>query len=236
MEKIDETKTTDITITTINVNGLNDILKRNKTFNWFKLQKSDITLIQETHPTNVTASQWTKEWDGVSLLNSGPTNQSAGVAILISKHIKHEILSTNSDNLGRRISIDIKIQNETYQILNIYAPNKPKTNENFFEETNHYIKNFKNVILAGNFNIVEELRDRKRGNINNTHLIVLKAISKLKNNHNLEHTWRLKHPNTNAFTYHDNYYTRKRRIDRIYKIQNSPIKTTQIILIMTQSK
>lgn len=48
MEKIDETKTTDIKITTINVKGLNDIQKRNKTFNWLKSQKSDITLIQET--------------------------------------------------------------------------------------------------------------------------------------------------------------------------------------------
>ena len=55
----------------------------------------------------------------------------------------------------------------------------------FFNETNQHVKNIKNVILAGDFNMVEELRNRQGGNINNSHLIDLNAIKKLKNDHNL---------------------------------------------------
>ena len=55
-------------------------------------------------------------------------------------------------------------------------------------------KNLKNVIVAGDFNIVQELRDREGGNINNSHLTGLKAIKKLKNDHNLEDTWQLIYP------------------------------------------
>ena len=104
---------------------------------------------------------------------------------MISKNLTHKIQNINSDNLGGRISIDIQIENETYRILNIYGPNKPQYKENFFNETNQYVKNIKNVILAGDFNMVEELRDRQGGNINNSHLIDLNAIKKLKNDHNL---------------------------------------------------
>ena len=74
--------------------------------------------------------------------------------------------------------------------------------------------------MTGDFNMVEKLRNRKGGNINNTHLIDLKALSKLKNDHNLLDPWWLKHRDKIAFTYHDKYYTSKYRIDRIYVTQN----------------
>ena len=35
--------------------------------------------------------------------------------------------------------------------------------------------------------MVEDLRDRNGSNINSTHLIGLKALNKLKNEHNLQH-------------------------------------------------
>lgn len=114
--------------------------------------------------------------------------KSAGVVVLINKNIQHKIKNSNLDNLRRRLSIDLEIDNKTYQILNIYGPNKPKSKESFFEKMKHYIKNLKNVITACNFNMVEELKDREGGNTNNSHLIGLKALPKLKNDHNLEDT------------------------------------------------
>ena len=57
----------------------------------------------------------------------------------------------------------------------------------------------------------------------------LKAIKKLKNDHNLEDTWRLKHPTKTFFTNHDKNYTRKSRIDRIYKSKDITMKSIQIL-------
>ena len=124
------------------------------------------------HFTQDTTAERETEWDGMSKWNTGPSNQSASVAILLNQNLKYKIQNINSDNLSRRLSIDIEIENETFQILNIYSPNKPQYKENFLNETNKYIK---------------KLRD-KGGNINNSHLISLKAINKLKNDHNLEDT------------------------------------------------
>ena len=77
--------------------------------------------------------------------------------------------------------------------------------------------------------MVEELRDREGRNINNSYLTGLKAIKKLKNNHNLEDTWRLKHPTKTFFTNHDKNYTRKSRIDRIYKSKDITMKSIQFL-------
>lgn len=124
------------------------------------------------HFTQDTTAERETEWDRISNWNTGPSNQSASVAILLNQNLKYKIQNINSDNLDRRLSIDIEIENETFQILNIYGSNKRQYKENFLNETNKYIK---------------KLRD-KGGNINNSHLISLKAINKLKNDHNLEDT------------------------------------------------
>ena len=58
MGKTHETNNTELTISTINVNGLNENRKRAKIFNWLKTQKTDITLIQEIHSTTTTVAEW----------------------------------------------------------------------------------------------------------------------------------------------------------------------------------
>ena len=47
-------------ILTVNENGLNNFNKRTKIFNFIKTNKIDITLLQETHSTNITEKQWQK--------------------------------------------------------------------------------------------------------------------------------------------------------------------------------
>lgn len=60
MDNTSETNNIDLTIKTINVNGLNDSQKRNKIFNWLKSHKTDITLIQEIHSTHNATTEWRK--------------------------------------------------------------------------------------------------------------------------------------------------------------------------------
>ena len=69
-------------VLTANVNGLHNSEKRNKIFNFFKTKKIDLALLQEIHSTTISELAWQKEWKGLSFWNSGPTHQSAGVAIL----------------------------------------------------------------------------------------------------------------------------------------------------------
>lgn len=78
-------------VLTVNVNGLNNFNKRNKIFNFLRTNKIDITLFQETHSTKITEKQWQKEWSGISSWNSGPTNQTAGQAILLKENFQVKI-------------------------------------------------------------------------------------------------------------------------------------------------
>ena len=53
--------TTNITIKTLNVNGLHDDGKRQKIFQTIQNKKSHITLLQETHSKPEQATHWEKE-------------------------------------------------------------------------------------------------------------------------------------------------------------------------------
>ena len=55
------TKNQKLKILTVNVNGFNNFNKRTKIFNFIKTNKIDITVLQETHSTNITEKQWQKE-------------------------------------------------------------------------------------------------------------------------------------------------------------------------------
>ena len=65
--------TTNITITTLNVNGLHDGGKRQKLFQTIQNKKSHITLLQETHSNPEQATKWEKEREGLSYWHSCQT-------------------------------------------------------------------------------------------------------------------------------------------------------------------
>ena len=59
---------------------------------------------------------WPFQWNPYS-------SKKAGVAILFHPKLKVELLDTQMDFNGRVIQLTVKIDNCTFQILNIYAPN-----------------------------------------------------------------------------------------------------------------
>ena len=75
----------------VNVNGLNNLNKRDKIFNLLKAKKIDIALLQENHSTKTTDIQRQKKWTGTSFWNSGPTHQSVLVAITFNEKFQGKI-------------------------------------------------------------------------------------------------------------------------------------------------
>jgi exonuclease III len=78
--------TTYLSILTLNVNGLNSPIKRDRLANWIKKEDPTICCLQETHLIDRN-KHWlrVKGWKKIYQA-SGPQNQ-AGVAILISDKI-----------------------------------------------------------------------------------------------------------------------------------------------------
>ena len=76
-----------LSIVTLNVNGLNDPIKRHRVSDWIKKQDQSICCLRETHlrPKD-TSSLKMKGWR--TIYHSNGPQKKAGVAILISDELK----------------------------------------------------------------------------------------------------------------------------------------------------
>lgn len=77
-------------------------------------------------------TQWRNEWGGKLLCSHGSSN-SGGVAVLIKNGVDCTIHSTMVDTSGRYLILKVEIEDKSYILTNIYAPNKDKDLVVFFE-------------------------------------------------------------------------------------------------------
>lgn len=106
---------------TWNVRGLRNKVKRTAALAFIKSQKADIIAITETHITGQLQVALKKPWIGW-LYHSTHTNQSRGVSILIAKRVPFELITLESDRLGRYIFLHATIGGNSLLILACYTP------------------------------------------------------------------------------------------------------------------
>ena len=170
---------TKLSVLSLNINGLSEDKKRNKLFEKLINKNIDITLLQETHSTKQTTNKWEKERLGKSFWNSGKIYKSSGVAILIKQNLNLEINTTVKDEEERILSISFTFEKQNFQIINIYAPTKNSEKHIFYKHLKHYININENIILGGDFNMVDDpLLDRQGGNPNNNCMLGLQNFIK----------------------------------------------------------
>ena len=186
-------------ILTINVQGLCEKQKRDRFYSWIKQQKGNIILAQETHYTNSITSSVKSEWQG-DIFHSFGTTQSCGVTTYISRNINYEIIDTHNDKDGRILLINIKINDNIYTIVNIYAPNDRKRREKYYKDLKNFIETYALglIIIGGDWNEIQNPIDRlSKGKPK-------KAVNSLKlliKEGRLVDIWRKKFPNLKQFTW-----------------------------------
>ena len=112
-------------LSSLNVRGLGEVLKRKEIFNWHRSKKLSICMLQEVHCTENNIHLWTAEW-GYKALFSCCTSNKAGACILFNNSFDLEIMKTRSDPNGRFIICDIKANGKMITLCNLYAPNDDK--------------------------------------------------------------------------------------------------------------
>ena len=112
----------DMSIITLNVNGLNASTKRHRLAEWIQKQDPYISCLQETHfrPQD-TYRLKVRGWKNISPANA--KQKKVEVAILISDKIDLKIKKIIRDKERHYIMIKGSIQEEDITIVNIYAPN-----------------------------------------------------------------------------------------------------------------
>ena len=105
------------------------------------------------------------------------------------------------DSDGRIIKCILQIENQIFQLINIYAPANPKNKKIFYKELPKFTEKENNTILAGDFNMIEDFfLDKLGGNKSSMHVIGLEKITEIKNKHNLVDIWRKINPSKRLFT------------------------------------
>ena len=110
-----------LSISTLNVNGLNAPTKRQRLDEWIQKQDPYICCLQETHLKTRDAYRLkVKGWK--KIFHANRDQKKAGVAILITDKIDFQIKSVKRDKEGHYIMIKGSVQEEDITIINIYAP------------------------------------------------------------------------------------------------------------------
>ena len=205
-----------VSICTINVNGIAKLPKREKVFKYLLDSNFDIYLLQETHlPDVMQGKLWENQWGGRTLW-SPCTNRSAGVGLLLHHGSAIEIIDHISDTDGRVITVKLKLNEQTFQIINVYAPNKHSDREAFFG--NLWCLAFCNVdtVVAGDLNCVPDTHLEKWGGddtFGNKGIMHLFAFA---DSLSLEDVFRVKNPSVKLFTWFNGPHSVGCRLDRFY--------------------
>ena len=115
--------------------------------------------------------QWKNEW-GAKLITSHGSSNSRGVAIMIKNNLDCTIHHTVLDPMGRYLILKADIEDTTYLLINVYAPNQDKDLKEFFKILLNTLKrenldSEENIVMGGDFNCpLSPAIDKKGGTLN----------------------------------------------------------------------
>ena len=111
----------ELIISTLNVNGLGDPVKRRDVFCSLREQKHDIFLLQETHIKQTDENYVRAVW-GYELWIAGNSTNKNGVAILFNSTFEYKVHSVTKDPNGCFIIMDVDLEGKRVTLTNIYGP------------------------------------------------------------------------------------------------------------------
>lgn len=112
----------------LNVNGINDRLKRRMLFSDLKKYKRCIFCLQETHLQEAILPILRTQW-GQNLLVKGNLSQAGGLAVLFSRDLDVEWEILRTDVLFRYVLVRITHKQESFILVNVYCPTADKEGE-----------------------------------------------------------------------------------------------------------
>jgi exonuclease III len=181
-----------------------------------------ILAVQETHLTDELAEQFENLFGNTTTIHYSPdpnTRNARGVALLLHKRaVRTDEAKTTTLIPGRAMVTKIPWQDDqTINILTIYAPNAPRETKDFWNEINAKINASPDLspdVMLGDFNLVEDALDRLPSKPDDQN--ATEALREFRNHHNLVDGWRKANPNTKNYTWSRESDGTQSRIDRIY--------------------
>jgi exonuclease III len=146
---------------TLNINGLNDHIKRTALIDWLKCMKADIVYLQETHASSHSSIQGWFRNSGFYVASSFVSNKRCGTAILVWNIFS--ITQVKRDDDGRFLQVKVDIGGEKLRFVSLYAPNRNPARNAFFASVPDFVDLACPTFVCGDFNsVLDPDLDRKR--------------------------------------------------------------------------
>ena len=113
-------------ILSFNVRGLRNTNKRRAFFSYLKKPKSHNFQFAKPEDEKI----WTAEWGGKGFFSHG-TEHSKGVTMLINPASKFQVSIVEIDPHGRYLITKLQIEHTILYVINVYAPNDYREQEQF---------------------------------------------------------------------------------------------------------
>ena len=198
-----------ISLISLNANGLGKANKRRKLIGWLnKFHNADkkIIFLQETHTTPKIVPLWDKEWNYRKIIYSHGTSGSKGVAIIFPKNMEYEIHDIKLSQEGRYIAVTMTTNDTKFCLINGYAPNTTKLQDQlkWLSEIQIILENNldTNFIIGGDLNdCFIPMLDRFRCKPGTAETEYVKAWKILCDEFNLADFWRILNPDKKCYTW-----------------------------------
>ena len=194
------TNDNNISICSLNCQGLGDSKKRRDVINYLKNKQFSIICLQDTHFNKQIENVIRAEWGYKALFSSFSTN-SRGTAIFFKNNFQLEIHNYTTDPRGNFIIVDLSMDDHRLTLANIYAPNNDEPS--FFGKLENNIKFYgnSNVIIVGDWNLLlnPALDGKNYKHVNNKK--ARDRVGELISNLDLYDVWREEHPDLLKYTW-----------------------------------
>jgi exonuclease III len=191
---------------THNVRGIQTMEKRRDYLVWLKKYNKHIIFLQETHTSSLDEIYFKNTW-GHEMFFSHGTTKSKGLITIVPKDLLENSKLYYRDLDGRLLIIELKLNDNIYYLINVYAPSLNNETEkiNFLLKLKNILTPLRNnnLILGGDWNIVlEPEMDKKGFNVETIKYAKAREIIKfLLEEFELIDCWRLHHPNKKQYTW-----------------------------------
>ena len=198
---------------TLNCRGLRDKNKRLSVFQFLKDENIDIAFLQETYVTDNFIPNFNKDWPGETFHAHTDSCHSRGTAILLREGLNAKVINSHRSNDGRRMMINITVNEEEFSLIAAYAPDKNR--KDYLKKLSSWVQkhsiNIDRTILGADLNTVDSAMDRSSKNLDYSS----NEFTKLKKNIGVTDSWRSLNKTKIELSYSHPSGNSKSRIDYV---------------------
>lgn len=184
-------------IVTFNARGLLNVNKFDKVKEM--CQQEDIILLQETNWREGCINEMRKRWKGEFLYNNGDERYGRGVAILKRENSGINGKEIYKDKVGKCMAVEITFEEKNILFVNVHAPNEEKEKREYFNMVKRFLRNYKDIIMLGDFNTVFSKQDMADGMVFKSDT-GRKELKSLMEENNMIDVWRERNEKKREFS------------------------------------